>query len=254
MRRLVWFSCGAASAVAAKLSVERYGDGCEVVYCDTMATEHPDNARFFADVERWIGRTIMVVRSDKYATIDEVFESTRYMAGIAGARCTSELKKLPREAFQYPDDVHVFGYTSDEQRRADAFEKNNPSLRVEWLLIDDGVTKEACLAKLSDAGISLPAMYGLGFDHNNCIGCVKASSAGYWNRTRRLFPEIFERRARQSRLIGARLVRIRLPGDPPSRYAKRRFLDELPEDADAPDDDIDCGPVCQVAETDDEAA
>lgn len=29
-RRLVWFSCGAASAVAAKLAVDKYGDGCEV--------------------------------------------------------------------------------------------------------------------------------------------------------------------------------------------------------------------------------
>lgn len=252
MRRLVWFSCGAASAVAAWLAVRKYGDECEVVYCDTMVTEHPDNARFFADVERWIGRKITVVRSDKYATIDEVFERTRYMAGIAGARCTSELKKLPREAFQNPDDIHIFGYTSDEQRRADKFEENNPSLRVEWLLIDEGVTKDACLALLVAGGISLPAMYQLGFDHNNCLGCVKATSAGYWNRTRRLFPDVFERRARQSRLIGARLVRIRLPGDPPSRHAKRRFLDELPPEADAPDDDIECGPVCQTP--DDEAA
>jgi hypothetical protein len=55
-RRLVWFSCGAASAVAAKLAVEKYEDACEVVYCDTMATEHPDNQRFFNDVERWIGQ------------------------------------------------------------------------------------------------------------------------------------------------------------------------------------------------------
>jgi PP-loop superfamily ATP-utilizing enzyme len=40
-RVLVWFSCGAASAVAAKLAVEKYGDQCEVLYCDTLAYEHP---------------------------------------------------------------------------------------------------------------------------------------------------------------------------------------------------------------------
>lgn len=39
MRRVVWFSCGAASAVAAKLAVEKYGDGCTVVYCDTSGDE-----------------------------------------------------------------------------------------------------------------------------------------------------------------------------------------------------------------------
>jgi 3'-phosphoadenosine 5'-phosphosulfate sulfotransferase (PAPS reductase)/FAD synthetase len=238
-RHLVWFSCGAASAVAAKLSVEKYGDACEVVYCDTMATEHPDNARFFADVERWIGRPITVVRSPKFTTIDDVFERTRYMSGIAGARCTVELKKLPREAFQQTDDIHIFGYTSDEQKRADSFEDTNPSLFVEWVLIDQGVSKADCLRILKEAGIALPTMYALGFDHNNCIGCPKATSPGYWNRVRRHFPEIFARRARQSRLIGAKLPRVK---------GTRIFLDLLPPDADAPDDAIECGPVCQTPE------
>lgn len=246
MRRVAWFSCGAASAVAAKLTVDAHGDDCSVVYCDTLATEHPDNARFLRDVEAWIEHKITIIRSDRYGTVDDVFERTRYMAGIAGARCTTEMKKLPREAYQRPDDVHVFGYTAEERRRADRFEENNPALRVEWPLIDAGVTKAECLARVSSAGIALPAMYSLGFDHNNCIGCVKSTSAGYWNRVRRLFPEVFERRARQSRLIGARLVRVRLPGDPPSRHAPRHFLDELPPDADAPDDEIECGPVCQT--------
>lgn len=32
-RYLAWFSCGAASAVAAKRAVEKYGERCEVLYC-----------------------------------------------------------------------------------------------------------------------------------------------------------------------------------------------------------------------------
>lgn len=236
-RTLVWFSCGAASAVAAKLAIER-GGNVHVVYCDTLSTEHPDNRRFFNDVERWIGQPITVIRSDKYTDINDVFMKTRYMAGIAGARCTTELKKLPRQAFEQLTDTHIFGYTADasERRRAVQFEKQNPALAVEWLLIDEGVNKDDCLAYLQGAGIELPAMYGLGFDHNNCIACPKATSPGYWNRVRRYFPETFALRARQSRLIGARLVRVK---------GVRMFLDELPEDADAPDDNIDCGPVCQ---------
>lgn len=244
MRRLVWFSCGAASAVAAKLAVEKYGDACEVVYCDTLNSEHDDNARFFADVERWIGRSITVIKSSKYASIDHVFEQRRYMSGVKGAICTVEMKKIPREAFQRIDDVHIFGYTSDEQKRADSFEDQNPSLKVEWILIDEGVSKYNCLTRLNDAGIALPHMYSLGFDHNNCIGCVKATSPGYWNRVRECFPEVFERRARQSRAIGAKLVRIK---------NVRRFLDELPPDEDAPHDAIDCGPVCQVPSEEDAA-
>ena len=208
-----------------------------VVHCDTLASEHPDNARFKSDVERWIGQSIVTIRSDVYKDIDDVFVRRRYMAGVAGAICTTQLKRAPREAFQRPTDLHVFGFTSDESKRANAFEDRNPTLAVDHLLIELGIDKQRCLDMLTEAGIALPAMYGLGFDHNNCIGCVKSASAGYWNRTRRLFPEVFARRAHQSRLIGARLVKVK---------GKRIFLDELPEDAYAPDDDIECGPVCHV--------
>lgn len=246
-RSLVWFSCGAASAVAAKLACERIGPSCEVVYCDTLSAEHPDNGRFFADVEDWIGRPITVLHSAEYASIDDVFQRTKYMSGPKGARCTTEMKKVPRVAYQVPSDTHIFGYTADEQRRADEFEDRNPEMNVRWLLIELGVSKDDCLQMLLDAGIALPAMYGLGFDHNNCLGCVKSGSPGYWNRTRRLFPATFARRARQSRLLGVRLVLLR-SGKGPSgkREHIRCFLDELPPDLDAPDDDIDCGPVCQI--------
>jgi hypothetical protein len=236
-RHLVWFSCGAASAVAAKLAIEAYGGSAMVVYCDTMATEHSDNARFFADVERWLGAPITVIRSDVYQDIDDVFTRRRYMAGVSGAICTTQMKKLPREAFELPTDTHVFGYTAEERKRADDFETKNPALVVDWILIDRGVTKADCLRILAEAGIALPAMYALGFEHNNCLGCVKATSPGYWNRVRAHFPDVFARRAVQSRNIGARLVRIR---------GERKFLDELPPDADGPDGSIDCGPMCQM--------
>ncbi len=241
MRHVAWFSCGAASAVAAKLVVEKCGAQCEVVYCDTLKTEHADNARFLIDVEQWIGRKISIIRSEKYASIDEVFEKTRYMAGPRGARCTVEMKKIPREAFERPTDTHVFGYTFDEQSRAAAFETQNPALSVEWVLIDQFIRKEDCYRMLRKVGIALPAMYGLGFDHNNCIGCVKAQSPGYWNRVRSHFPEVFARRARQSRMLGARLV---LLGQVDGQNV-RGFLDELPLDASASDDAIECGPACQ---------
>lgn len=249
-RRVAWFSCGAASAVAAKMTLAAHPDSV-VVYCDTMQDEHPDNRRFFDDVERWLGVKIERLTSTKYATVDDVFEKRRYMSGVAGAICTTEMKKLPRERFQRPDDIHVFGYTAEERDRAEAFEERNASLHVEWPLINGWVTKAACLDTLQAAGIALPAMYGLGFDHNNCLGCVKSSSPGYWNHIRRLFPEVFDRRALQSRSIGARLVKIRLPGDPllnekGKPFTPRHFLDELPADADAPHDAIECGPVCQM--------
>lgn len=235
-RVIVWFSCGAASAVAAKLTTEKYPD-CEVVYCDTLATEHSDNARFFQDVERWIGKRVTVIKSAKYADIDDVFERERYMAGIAGARCTVEMKKVPRMVYQRPDDLHVFGYTVDEPKRIKDFRANNPELDLEWILRDRFIRKVDCYRILKEAGIALPQMYALGFEHNNCIGCVKATSPAYWQRVARHFPVEFQRRAKQSREIGARLVRV---------DGKRVFLDEmnLSRRYEGGDGDIECGPYC----------
>lgn len=259
-RVLAWFSCGAASAVAAALAVDKYGDRCTVVTCDTRSTEHPDNERFLRDVEGWIGRSIVSLHSSEFESIDDVFKRTRYMAGIAGARCTVEMKKAPRLAFQREDDTHVFGFTSDETKRAADFEKHNPALDVEHVLIDAGFTKADCLRLLSDAGIALPAMYGLGFDHNNCIACVKATSADYWNLTRKHFPEAFARRAAQSEALGVRLARVpvhvgeTIQGARPE-YRKGRivnyrvFLSVLPPEATGGGgESIECGPVCQTPE------
>lgn len=242
-RVVAWFSCGAASAVAAKLAIEKYGERAVIVNCDTLASEHPDNRRFYADIERWIGREIITVRSEKYATVDNVIEARSYLSGIHGAPCTVELKKIPRFGFELPDDLHVFGYTIEEQSRIKNFERVNFELRLEWILRDQGYSKKRCLRVIEDAGIELPEMYRLGFDHNNCLACVKATSPDYWRRTRRFFPEAFARRIEQGRKYGARLVRIN---------GERKFLDELPPDSELSlwaaiepvAEDLSCGPQC----------
>lgn len=236
-RVLVWFSCGAASTVAAKMALDRYKDvPVELCYCEVV-NEHPDNMRYLADVEQWLGVEIKKLRSDKYSTdIFDVFEKERYIVGIKGARCTRALKREVRGAYQLPSDLHVFGYTADEGKRIHDFEENNPELSCDWLLFREGVTKSDCYRIVREAGIELPAMYKLGYHNNNCIGCVKGG-AGYWNKIRRDFPEQFDRMATFSRGLGVRLIKLK---------GQRMFLDELPPDAGRYDEepDIECGPQC----------
>jgi len=240
-RVLAWFSCGDASAVAGKMTVEKYGDRAEVLYCDTFAYEHPDNRRFFADVERWIGITIRVLRSEKYRDIFDVFDRTGWLVGVGGARCTTELKKNVRAAYQRWDDVHVFGFTADEQNRVDRFHRENPDLLAEFPLVERGITKAECHDRIRAAGIELPAMYRLGYRNNNCIGCVKGQ-AGYWNKIRRDFPEAFDRMAKQERKMGVAINKS-YAGD---GKRKRVFLDELPPDSGRynAEPDIECGVLC----------
>jgi hypothetical protein len=238
-RVIAWFSCGAASACASKLAVEKYGDRVTIVYCNTLKSEHSDNLRFMRDVERWIGKPIAIIGSLKYKSVDDVFEARKYMSGPKGAPCTVEMKKMPRFEFQQPDDIHIFGYTAEEQKRIDKFEMNNPELTLEWVLRDNNMDKRRCWRELVNAGIEIPDMYQLGYRNNNCIGCVKASSSVYWNMIRDDFPDIFAQRAKQSRRIGAKLV----------WFKKRRiFLDELPPNVYLGKlENISCGPECGVA-------
>lgn len=242
MKRVtVWFSCGAPSACAAKLALTEFGTRypVDIIYCDTSIDEHEDNKRFASDVERWLGVTIKHLHSTEYSGVDDVIEKTRYFAGKDGARCTTELKKKPRQEYQEPGDLHVWGYTVEEFGRIVRFKANNPEAKSYFILAGQGMTKEDCKLMITAAGIELPVMYGLGFNNNNCIACGKAESVPYWQRVRHYFPEKFRQRCEQSRRIGWRPLRIK---------RKRLYLDELPP---APEgmlptitEDISCGPVC----------
>lgn len=240
MRYLVWFSCGAASAVAAKFAVDKYSE-CEVLYCDTLRYEHEDNLRFLCDVEEWIQQEIKIISSEKYKDIFDVFDSTGWLVGVAGARCTVELKKNVRKAYQRDDDNHIFGLTADEGSRIERFEKQNSDLEIDWILKENGITKKDCYRIIKHAGIVLPKMYRLGYNNNNCIGCVKGQ-AGYWNKIRVDFPDAFEKMARQERKMGVAINKS-YAGD---GKRKRIFLDELDPKAgrNIPMPDIECGVMC----------
>ena len=241
MRVIAWISAGAASAIAGKMALQKYGDRVVFAYCETGA-EHPDNQRVLDDLERWYERPINRLRSEKYDDTFAVWEDRQYMAGINGAPCTVELKIKPRLKFQRVDDIHVFGYTADsaDVSRAERLRETFFELTVETPLIDAGVTKEGCLALMEAVGIAPSAMYALGFPNANCIGCVKATSARYWALVRFHFPEIFARIATISRQLGARLCRI---------DGERAFIDEIPEDYPMTDAIVpSCDFLCHIAE------
>jgi hypothetical protein len=220
-RVLAWFSSGAASAVMCKLELGT--PGLEIVNCDLGSSEDQDNHRFLLDCEAWFAQPITRIRSAEFANIDEVFEKRKYLSGIAGAPCTAEMKVVPRMNYEYPWDAHLFGYTADPRdvERAKNLQERYSEWEIRFPLIERGLTKAACFALLEDAGIKRPRIYDMGYPNGNCPGCVKATSPDYWALVRLRHPEVFARRAEQSRRFGARLARIN--GD-------RVFIDEIPED------------------------
>lgn len=238
----VWFSCGAASAVAAKKTIEKYGDICTIrLINNPIKEEDEDNQRFLRDCEKWLGVKMEYAINSKYpnCSIVEVFDKRKYMSGIAGAPCTGELKKKARQQWEKENhcDWIVLGFTIEEKHRHERFaltEREN----ILPILIEENITRGDCFRIISESGIVLPRTYRLGFANANCDGCVKVTNVTYWQLTRKHFPEVFKARAEQSRRIGCKLVQYK---------GERLFLDELPENAvgrPLKDMDFECGIFC----------
>lgn len=242
MSRLIsWFSCGAASAVATKLAISE-GKPVTVAYCE-VREEHPDNARFLKDCQKWFGQEIQILRDEFYdGSIFNVFEK-QFMRTPHGSPCTRVLKKRVRERFERPTDRQIFGYTIEEQKRLDRFIDSNNDVDIWPILIEKGISKADCLAMIKNAGIELPAMYKLGYANNNCIGCVKGGQ-GYWNKIRKDFPATFEKMANLERRNGYTVLKSSATGEP-------IYLDELdPNAGNYPKEpNIECSIFCHMAES-----
>jgi hypothetical protein len=244
-RVICWFSCGAASAVATKLTLAKYGAENVVIARCIVREEHEDNDRFAADCEKWFNHPITNLIALAYnGSVHNVIERRQYISGVKGAPCTRLLKKQVREEFQLATDTHIFGYTYDpiDIERFDRFIDAN-NIDVFAPLIEKHITHANCLSLVQDAGIELPIMYKLGYQHNNCIGCVKSSGAGYWNKIKIDFPVEFDRMATVSRGLGVRMVQITK-----DKKQVRIFLDELEAGTGRYQDEpeIQCGAFCEA--------
>ena len=254
-RVIVWFSCGAASAVCADLALRRFKGKVpvELIYTDPgtyklgRIGESPDNRRFLKDAEKWLSQEVKILKSEKFNDPMEVFEKRRYIVGVAGAPCTGELKKRLRESYQDVGDLHVFGFTSEERQRAERFKEHNPEIKLWTPLVERMISKPDCLAYIKEAGVKLPDAYEKGYRNANCVGCVKGQS-GYWNKIRVDYPDVFDATAKLERDIGAAINK---------RYEGEKripvYLDELDPTAGnySAEPDIECGLLCQIARQED---
>jgi hypothetical protein len=209
---VVWFSCGIASAVAAKRTIEKYGTkyNIRLVY-NPVIEEHEDNLRFLHDVEKWLNVKVEFATNYKYPNCSarEIWDKKKFMSSPYGAPCTKILKKEARFQWEYSNKYShmVLGFTVEEKRRHERFvmsEREN----VLPVLIEDGLTRQQCADIINKAGIKPSFMYRLGYPNANCIGCVKITAPQYWNHVRRTHPSIFNDRIEQSQCLGCKLVEL----------------------------------------------
>ena len=197
---VLWFSAGVSSAMVLLLC----RDEIDVAIYQHIEDQHADTLRFLHDVETVWGKPITVQQS-RYKNVDTACRAFAFISSPRGAKCTEVLKRRERRRWEDENPgVHTYywGLDVDEQRRVAGIERSMPDFAHRFPLIERGLTKQDAHGILACYGIKRPAMYDLGYQNNNCIGCVKGGK-GYWNRIRVDFPEVFASRAKLERDIGA---------------------------------------------------
>lgn len=131
-----------------------------------------------------------------------------------------------------------FDFDPKEINRAIRLKQQYPETKPLFPLIERQITKQDAIGMLWKAGIEIPAMYKLGYNNNNCIGCVKGGM-GYWNKIRKDFPDKFNEMAEIERKIGATCLKDN---------KGKIYLDELNPNRGDPVQEIipDCSLICQI--------
>jgi hypothetical protein len=226
-----WFSAGVSSAVATKIMIK---DIDKIIYTH-IDDQHPDTMRFVKDCEKWFGKEVEII-SSHYKCVNNAILAASYINGIHGAPCTRLLKRRVRAEWEMDktDLTYVWGMDASEKDRCERIEQSMKEQKHIFPLVDRGIGKQQAHEILSASGIKRPAMYDLGYNNNNCIGCVKGGK-GYWNHIRKDFPEAFLSRAIAERLIGGTCI-------------KNTYLDELNPQEGIHTKPIveDCGLFCEL--------
>lgn len=235
--KVCWLSAGVSSFVAGYLAkdVDMY------IYID-IDNQHPDSIRFIKDCERALCKPIEILQSE-YKSVENAIKAAGFInRPKVGAYCTKYLKKRVRQIWEFEhieyDITYVWGFDASERHRADNLMQAMWKFEHEFPLIDLCLTKQDAHAIIAKLGIKRPAMYDMGYNNNNCVGCVKGGM-GYWNKIRVDFPEVFDRMAKLEREIGHSCI-------------NGVFLDELDPNRGRMSEEImqDCGIFCMIATED----
>ena len=227
-----YFSGGVSSAVATKLAINEI----DMIVYTHIDDQHPDTMRFVKDCELWFGKPVKILQS-RFKTVDEACRYASFIRGPSGAPCTRILKRDVRKKFEADLGCKirsVWGLDSQEKARMERIEDSMPGHIHRFPLAEKHVSKQYAHEILKASGIKRPLMYSMGYHNNNCVGCVKGG-AGYWNKIRLDFPDVFESRSKLERIIGYSII-------------KDAYLDELDPTAGRHDGPIidDCGIMCEL--------
>lgn len=193
MRAVVMFSGGDSSWYAARRWIDTHGpDGMTLLFADTQV-EDDDLYRFLDDAAANLGLPVTRVADGRDPW--QVFHDERYLGNTKIAPCSKHLKQIPGRGWveQHTDPgdtVVVVGIGAWERSRLKDIEAGYYPWPVAAPLLDRPVLLQRQVHDTARAaGLTLPRLYGLGFEHNNCGGACVRAGGKQWANLLRTFPE-----------------------------------------------------------------
>lgn len=206
---IAWWSGGVTSAVACKIAIDLFGiDRVRVIMIDTK-NESDDTYIFKDQCQSFYGDEIESISAipEKYASIEEVWTSTKSLNVATGAICSTKLKREVRERWEKKNSYlfQVFGYefTKREFNRALGMTLNHPTAKSIYPLLMYGYDKIKCISIITNEwGLKIPDSYLNGYHNNNCqkTGCVQGG-IGYWKKIQKEEPNKFLAMANREHLL-----------------------------------------------------
>lgn len=191
MKRVVMFSGGVGSWMAAKRVAERHGtEHMVLLFTDTLI-EDEDLYRFLPEAAANVGAPLVRVADGR--TPWEVFHDVRLLGNSRIAPCSRVLKQEQARQWVIENTVLptiVLGIDWSEVHRLDGARRGWVPFAVEAPMTEKPfMTKAMMLDALRAEGIQPSRLYEAGFPHNNCGGfCVRAGKE-HFARLLREMPE-----------------------------------------------------------------
>ena len=170
----------------------------EIIYCD-VGKEFPQMYDHIAKLEKYIGRKITVLKSDKdfdYYMFDHIKTKGKNVgqkgyswAGVRQRWCTSRLKtdvirKYLKEHYKDFDVIQYVGIASDEPKRI----KDDP--QIKYPLVEYRMSEQDCLEYCYSKGFDWGGLYQM-FKRVSCW-CCPLQSLNELRKLRKYFPDLWE--------------------------------------------------------------
>lgn len=254
-RVIVALSGGKASAMCAKLTLEKYPKDKVILYFNDTRWEHPDLYRFLKDLSNYFNHEIIIDSDGR--TPEELFYDMRFLGCNRVPLCSRVLKAERLQKFRQNGDILVFGIGKEEEHRAIRLTqryqlvgvKTNIFNTLEFPLIENNISNSDVTNFFNSTGIELPKLYQLGFKHNNCSGgCVRAGKKN-WKLLFEKLPDVYIDRERVEREFRAWIKKdvSFFKDETLESFRKKIENNELSSYYNTPDDEpFECVGVCDT--------